>query len=177
MTIYTRRGDEGRTELRAGQQVSKASPRIESYGTVDELNALIGRVRPTGHVDVDADLAEIQNDLHVIQAELAHPDSADEDPAIQPGDVDRLEGWIDGHEEELEPLRAFILPGGGASGSGLHHARAVCRRAERRVIALDEVEPVSGALIAYLNRLSDLLFVLARLCNARDGVREESPRY
>lgn len=177
MTIYTRRGDAGWTELRAGDQISKASPRIESYGTVDELNALIGRVRPTSHDDVDEDLEVIQNDLHVIQAELANPESEDDDPAIEPGDVERLEQWIDAYEEDLEPLQAFILPGGGDNGARLHHARTVSRRAERRVIALNEAEPVSEPLLAYLNRLSDLLFVLARVVNSREGLPEESPTY
>lgn len=177
MTIYTRRGDAGWTELRGGDQISKASPRIESYGTVDELNALIGRVRPTSHDDVDEDLEVIQNDLHVIQAELANPEPEDDDPAIEPGDVERLEQWIDAYEEDLEPLQAFILPGGGDNGARLHHARTVSRRAERRVIALNEAEPVSEPLLAYLNRLSDLLFVLARVVNSREGLPEESPTY
>lgn len=177
MTIYTRRGDAGSTELRTGERVSKVSPRIESYGTVDELNALLGTIRPSGLADVDEDLGAIQNDLHVIQAELANPDSERDDPCVTAADVERLEDWIDRYDEELDPLQHFILPGGSEMGARLHHARTVSRRAERRVIALHETEPVADPLLAYLNRLSDLLFVLARVVNAREEIPEERPTY
>lgn len=176
MNVYTGRGDDGRTDLRGGTRVSKTNPRIESYGTIDELNALIGTLRPSGHEDIDAYLGQIQQHLHVIQAELADPSSSG-DPRIEKADADQLETWIDRSEEELEPLQAFILPGGGDLGARLHHVRAVSRRAERRITALAEADSVSDALLVYTNRLSDLFFVLARLANAREGKSEESPTY
>jgi cob(I)alamin adenosyltransferase len=177
MKIYTRRGDEGQTDLRDMSRVSKASPRIEAYGNVDEVNSLIGRVRPTGHDDVDGWLATIQNHLHVIQADLANPTPDEDDPVLGEDHTAQVEEWIDTADEELEPLSSFILPGGGDAGARLHHARAVCRRAERRAVVLMRDEPVNTEAVAYLNRLSDLLFVLARLVNARDGVPEEHPTY
>ena len=179
MTIYTGRGDEGLTDLHGGTRVAKTDPRIEAYGTVDEANALIGTVRPTGHDDVDGYLESIQNHLHVVQAQLANPDPDDEGPKIRPEHVERLEGWIDDCDEELEPLRSFVLPGGSAAGATLHHARAVCRRAERRTVALAEVTEGEGARqpAVYLNRLSDALFTFARLVNDRDGVPEDAPTY
>lgn len=177
MTIYTGRGDRGDTDLRGGERVSKTSPRIESYGTVDELNALLGTIRGLDHEDIDRNLEAIQQDLHVIQAQLATTEVLEDDLSITEDDVERLEKWIDRYDDTLEPLQHFILPGGGRQGARLHHARAVCRRAERRVIALDEDEPAGNPLIAYLNRLSDLLFVLARVANARDDEPEERPTY
>ena len=179
MTIYTGRGDEGMTDLRDMSRVSKTSPRIEAYGTVDEANALVGSVRPTGYDDVDEILAGVQNHLHVVQADLANPDPDEDDPRVSGEHVDRLESWIDEADEELDPLRSFVLPGGGEAGAKLHHARAVCRRAERRTVALAAAEEanVNEAAVAYLNRLSDALFTFARLVNKRDGVREESPTY
>jgi len=178
MKIYTGRGDEGQTDLRDLSRVSKASPRIEAYGTVDEVNALVGRVRPTGHDDVDAQLREIQNHLHVVQADLANPDADEGDPVVRDEHVERLEEWIDGYDDELEPLQDFILPGGGGAGARLHHARTVCRRAERRAVALAaDDERVNGTAVTYLNRLSDALFVLGRVTNQRNGVPEENPTY
>ncbi len=177
MRIYTGRGDEGETDLRDMTRVSKASERIEAYGTVDELNALVGRARPTGYDDVDDQLAAVQNHLHVVQAEFATPDLADDDPRIRAEHVETVEGWIDEYDDELEPLRSFILPGGSEAGAHVHHARTVCRRAERRAVALASVESVRQEPIRYLNRLSDALFILARVVNARDGVPEESPTY
>ena len=179
MTIYTGRGDEGMTDLRDMSRVSKTSPRIEAYGTVDEANALVGAVRPTGYDDVDEMLAGVQNHLHVVQADLANPDPDEDDPRVRDEHVERLESWIDEADEELDPLRSFVLPGGGEAGAKLHHARAVCRRAERRTVELagDDAESVNAATVAYLNRLSDALFTFARLVNKRDGVREESPTY
>lgn len=178
MRIYTRRGDEGQTDLGAGGRVSKASPRIEAYGTVDEVNALLGVAQPTGHDDVDDHLAAAQNHLHVVQAELAAP-GRDEGPRITHDHVETLEDWMDGYDEELEPLESFVLPGGAEAGARLHHARTVCRRAERRAVALsgEDGEPVSDAALAYLNRLSDALFVLARVANRRAGVTEDAPSY
>jgi len=177
MTIYTGRGDEGDTDLRDMSRVSKASPRIEAYGTVDEANALIGTVRPTGHDDLDDLLETVQNHLHVVQADLANPDPDPDDPAVAPEHVETLEEQIDALDEELEPLRSFILPGGGESGARLHHARTVTRRAERRVVELARSEPINEPVVTYLNRLSDLLFTLGRVANARDDEPEESPSY
>jgi cob(I)alamin adenosyltransferase len=178
MKIYTGRGDEGMTDLRDMSRVSKTSPRIEAYGTVDELNSVLGRARPTGHDDVDEKLATVQNHLHIIQADLANPDRDDEDaPHARDAHVEALEKWMDTHDAELDALESFILPGGSDVGSKLHHARSVCRRAERRAVALAGDEPVNEAAVAYLNRLSDALFVWARLVNEREGVREEVPSY
>jgi cob(I)alamin adenosyltransferase len=176
--IYTRRGDSGQTDLRDMSRVSKTSPRIEAYGTVDEVNALLGTVRPTGYDDVDEYLAACQNHLHIVQADLANPEPEEDDPVITDEHVDSVEDWIDACEEQLEPLESFILPGGSDAGAKLHQARAVCRRAERRAVALaDHEDEVNETAIAYLNRLSDALFVFARLVNENDGVREESPSY
>ena len=177
MSIYTGRGDEGETDLRDMSRVSKSSHRIEAYGTVDEANALLGTVRPTGHDDLDELLETVQNHLHVVQADLANPDPDPDDPQVDAGHVDELEDRIDAFDEELEPLRSFILPGGGEAGAALHHARAVVRRAERRVVDLARSEPINEAVVTYLNRLSDLLFTVGRVANARDGEPEESPTY
>ena len=178
MKIYTGRGDEGMTDLRDMSRVSKTSPRIEAYGTVDEVNSLVGRVRPSGYDDIDERLATVQNHLHIIQADFANPDKDDEDtPHIRDHHVQTLEDWMDDFDDELDPLQSFILPGGSDIGSKLHHARSVCRRAERRAVALAGDEPVNDAAVAYLNRLSDALFVWARVVNQREGVPEESPDY
>lgn len=177
MKIYTGRGDEGQTDLRDMTRVSKTHPRIEAYGAVDEANALVGAVRPTGYDDVDEVLEAVQNHLHIVQADLANPDPDENDPQVREAHVDDLEAWIDEAETELDPLTSFILPGGGEAGAKLHHARAVCRRAERRTVALGTEEAVNEHAIQYLNRLSDALFVYARLVNKRDGVPEESPTY
>ncbi len=177
MTIYTGRGDEGKTDLRDMTRVSKTAPRIEAYGTVDEANALLGTIRPTGHDDLDDLLETVQNHLHVVQADLANPDPDPDDPRVRPDHVEELEERIDAFDEELEPLRSFILPGGGEAGAALHHARSVVRRAERRTVALARAEETNETVVTYLNRLSDLLFTLGRVANARDGVPEESPSY
>jgi cob(I)alamin adenosyltransferase len=178
MKIYTGRGDEGMTDLRDMSRVSKTSARIEAYGTVDEANSVIGTVRPSGHGDVDEKLETIQNHLHVVQADFANPDADDEDaPHVREEHVDVLEEWMDAFDEELDPLQSFVLPGGSEPGAKLHHARAVVRRAERRSVELAADNPVNGTAVAYLNRLSDALFVMARVVNKREGVREESPTY
>ena len=178
MPIYTGRGDDGNTDLRDMTRVSKASPRIAAYGTVDELNALIGTVRPTGHEDVDETLATIQHHLHIIQADFANPGPTEDDPVVTDEHVHMAESWVDTFDEELEPLQSFILPGGGEYGSRLHHARTVCRRAERRAVALGErSDDVNATAVEYLNRLSDALFTLARVVNAREGELEETPEY
>lgn len=176
MTIYTGRGDEGETDLFDGSRVSKTDPRVIAYGTVDELNALVGVVRPTGYEDIDAHLEAIQNHLHILQASLATPD-ADSDVQITDQHIETLEAWIDAAEAELDPQEAFILPGGGQDGSRLHHARTVCRRAERQVLELAEAEPIAEAGLVYLNRLSDWLYVTARVVNRREGAPERHPSY
>ncbi|MFC7154513.1 cob(I)yrinic acid a,c-diamide adenosyltransferase [Halomarina halobia] len=177
MKIYTGRGDEGMTDLRNMERVPKTSARIEAYGTVDEANALVGVVRPSGHDDVDERLRAVQNHLHVIQADFADPDDDSDAPRVDQEDVDQLEAWMDDYDEELDPLRSFILPGGSEAGAKLHHARAVVRRAERRAVDLATDEPVNEHAITYLNRLSDALFVFARVVNKRDGETEEAPTY
>lgn len=175
MTIYTGRGDDGETDLRDQTRVSKTNARIEAYGTVDELNALLGTIQPTDHEDLDSNLQEIQNDLHVVQADLADP--AGDGPQVSAKQIDQLEDWIDAADRELDPLTSFILPGGGQTGAALHHARAVCRRAERRTVALGQETGINGDVIRYLNRLSDALFTFARLANVREGVTEQEPTY
>ncbi len=177
MSIYTGRGDDGETDLRDMSRVSKSSARIEAYGTVDELNALVGTIRSTGHDDVDDRLRTVQNHLHVVQADFANPDPDEDDPAIRAEHVETIEDWIDEYDEELDPLTSFILPTGSEHGARLHHARTVCRRAERRAVALANEEPINEQAVQYLNRLSDGLFTLARVVNAREGVPEEAPEY
>jgi cob(I)alamin adenosyltransferase len=177
MKIYTGRGDEGMTDLRNTSRVAKTSKRIEAYGTVDEANSLIGVVRPSGHDDVDEKLRTIQNHLHIIQADFADPDDDADTPRIDDEEIDQLEDWMDAYDEELDPLDRFILPSGSEPGAKLHHARAVARRAERRAVALAADNPINEDAIAYLNRLSDALFVFARVVNRREGAREESPTY
>jgi cob(I)alamin adenosyltransferase len=177
MDIYTGRGDEGETDLRDMSRVSKASPRIEAYGTVDELNAFVGAIRPTGHDDVDDLLRAVQNHLHVVQADFANPDPDSDDPQVGKTHVENVEAAIDEFDAELDPLESFVLPSGSRQGAKLHQARAVCRRAERRAVALAGQEAINETAIVYLNRLSDLLFTLARAVNGREGVSEESPTY
>ena len=175
MKIYTRTGDAGETGLLDGHRVSKAEPRVDAYGEVDELNACLGLVLSAGVQDDLAEmLVEIQRRLFSLGASLADPTSRAAGHAkasVEPADVERLEGWIDHLEAELEPLRRFILPGGQSAAAAAHLARAVCRRAERRMAALGS-EAVGAVPFAYVNRLSDLLFTLARAINARAGVKE-----
>jgi cob(I)alamin adenosyltransferase len=176
MKIYTRTGDNGSTGLFGGPRVPKDDARIEAYGTVDELNAAIGVSRSCPlPVEVDSQLATIQSELFSIGAELATPDpDARGLRIIGATHVDRLEGWIDGHETGLAPLTQFILPAGVLGATQLHLARAICRRAERRVVTLagDDESRVSETVIMYLNRLSDLLFVLTRVVNVQGGQLE-----
>lgn len=175
MTLYTRTGDAGETSYFDGTRVRKDDPRLDTYGDVDELNAWLGMVRASGlDADLDEALARIQRDLFALGAQLADP--ADKlaprvTKAIVTGDdVARLEALIDRTDGSLPPLRRFILAGGTPPGAALHVARTVCRRAERRLVALQP--PVEPVLLQYVNRLSDLLFVLARAVNHRGGVRE-----
>ncbi|MFP4174585.1 MAG: cob(I)yrinic acid a,c-diamide adenosyltransferase [Halobacteriales archaeon] len=177
MRIYTRRGDDGETDLRSGERVSKSSRRIEAYGTVDEANTRVGAASTRVEDDdvLDA-LKKVQNGLFKAQADLANTDKDDDDPRVTNADVERVEAMIDAFNDELEPLTNFVLPGGTRAGGKLHEARSVTRRAERRAVALDE-DADTGRVVNYLNRVSDLLFVLARVVNSRAGVDEDAPTY
>lgn len=176
MKIYTKTGDSGETSLFDNSRVSKADARVDAYGEVDELNACLGAARAAG---LDPELSSavdvIQRELFAVGARLADPASRIAarvtKAAVDDTDVHRLEQLIDRLDTELTPLRRFILPGGSPAGAWLHLARTVCRRAERRVVALGS-EAVDPILVVYLNRLSDLLFVMARAANQRAGVSE-----
>ena len=176
--IYTRTGDEGETGLFGGGRVPKSHIRVCAYGEVDELNAAIGCViAALGESDPDVRrrLLLIQEDLFALGAHLATPldaPSRDHIPPLPAGRPAEFEEWIDAAEEELEPLRSFILPGGSVPGAALHLARTVCRRAERTAVKLAAVEDFEPEILVYLNRLSDLLFDLARLVNHRAGSTE-----
>ena len=171
--VYTRTGDGGDTSLVGGTRVSKAHPRVEAYGEVDELNSVIGFARSRlSDTEVDSTLAAIQNDLFTVGGDLASPQSV-EVPRVSELLVKRLEDLSDKYLAQLEPLKEFILPGGSEAGAAIHLARTVARRAERRVVALAEAESINPELVIYLNRLSDLLFVLARVINTRAGVSEK----
>lgn len=178
MKVYTGRGDDGLTDLRNMDRVSKASARIEAVGTVDELNALVGIARPMGYEDVDERLRKVQNHLHIVQSDFGNPNPGEDDPVLREDHVETIEAWIDEWDEELDDLQKFILPSGSEQGAQLHHARSVCRRAERRAVAFASEEgSVNDTAIIYLNRLSDALFTAARLVNQREGVPEENPTY
>jgi cob(I)alamin adenosyltransferase len=175
LSVYTRRGDRGETDLFGGPRVPKDHRRVEAYGGVDELNAAIGvAASVTTHDDLRAILVETQGLLFDIGGYLATPDPSRRKgsrvPEVGAEDVSALEGRIDAFEEELEPLKRFILPGGTPASAALHVARTVCRRAERGCVRLHREEPLSDVSLRYLNRLSDLLFVMARVENRRAGV-------
>lgn len=178
MRIYTRTGDEGGTALFGGGRVDKDHPRVEAYGDVDELNAALGMARSIDMMPrIDEVLVPIQRDLFAIGALLATPDHEKMREQLAKARVDEariaeLEHAIDACEKELEPLRSFIVPGGTAKAAALHLARTVCRRAERRVVRLAHDIELPGLVIIYLNRLSDLLFMLARVANKRAGTGE-----
>ncbi|MDZ7800619.1 MAG: cob(I)yrinic acid a,c-diamide adenosyltransferase [Trueperaceae bacterium] len=176
MKIYTRTGDVGETSLFGGERTPKHAARVRAYGTVDEANAHLGMAR--AHVDdveLDVRLARLQNALFDLGADLATPEDSPlraRLALLDADDVAELEAWIDEAEADLEPLRQFILPGGHQGSAALQVARAVVRRAERDVALLAEEATLNPHVLAYLNRLSDLLFVLARAVNARHGVSE-----
>ena len=172
--IYTKKGDKGTTSLFGGKRLPKDHIRIEAYGTVDELNVYIGLIRDVvGNETIREVLKTIQDRLFTIGANLASdPSKKRTTPDIQESDITILESEIDRMEEKLPRLKNFILPGGHTSVSFCHLGRVVCRRAERLVVALNEVEPVEGILIRYLNRLSDYLFVLARKIGQEVGAEE-----
>jgi cob(I)alamin adenosyltransferase len=178
MKIYTKTGDTGHTALFGGGRVPKSDPRVEAYGDVDELNATLGVVLATQPVArIDDVVAPIQQDLFAIGALLATPDREKmqrhlEKARIDDARVAELERAIDAGDDELEPLKAFVMPGGTPKAAALHVARTVCRRAERRVVQLAAETEIPPIVVVYLNRLSDLLFTLARVANKRGGSAE-----
>lgn len=164
--IYTRTGDDGTTGLGDGTRVAKDSARVAAYGTVDELNSALGVVLAQTLPDAVRDtLTEVQHELFDLGGELCIPGSA----LVDEADIARLEQRLDGFNESLPPLKDFILPGGGAAAANCHLARTICRRAERELVTLSHHDAVRGEAIRYLNRLSDLLFVLARVLARADG--------
>ncbi len=175
MKIYTKTGDDGTTGLFGGARVRKASVRVGAYGTIDELNACVGVARATRLEPLtESVLAAVQVDLFTLGAELATQPGKEEKlrmRLIDAADIARLEQTIDAAEEELEPLKLFVLPGGCPQAAALHMARTICRRAEREVLALDD-GPVRPEAVMYLNRLSDMLFVLSRRANKVAGVAD-----
>ena len=178
MKIYTKTGDKGDTGLFGGGRVPKDDPRVEAYGDVDELNAVIGLVRAIEPLPrIDEVLVPMQRDLFSIGALLATPDLDKMHRHLEKANIDdrriaELERSIDDCDRDLEPLKAFIIPGGSKKGATLHVARTVCRRAERRVVALQRDVEIPQIVVVYLNRLSDLLFTLARLANVLTGAGE-----
>ena len=171
MKIYTKTGDAGETALFGGGRVPKDALRVHAYGTVDECNAAVGLARAAGlDPGLDQLLAQVQNQLFVVGADLATPGERASIPRVSETEVRFLETAIDELEAGLEPLRQFILPGGTAGAAQLHLARTICRRAERWAVSLAHAEPLNPQLLVYLNRLSDFLFVAARAANARAGM-------
>lgn len=169
--IYTRTGDKGETGLVGGARVQKDSLRVQAYGNVDELNSVLGVARAfLNDGELDSILDGLQQDLFVAGADLASlMESTQKVPRITKERISELERLIDKLQEELKPLKAFILPGGGQAASILHFSRTVARRAERSIVTLSMAERISNQMVPYINRLSDLLFVLARVANHRDG--------
>lgn len=180
MKIYTKTGDAGDTGLFGGGRVGKDHPRVEAYGDVDELNAMLGLVRALEPMPrIDEVIVPIQRDLFAIGALLATPDREKMRASLEKARLDdarirELEAAIDHCEAELEPLRSFIVPGGTSKAASLHVARTVCRRAERRVVSLARTEELPPVVVIFLNRVSDLLFMLARVANRRAGAGEVS---
>jgi cob(I)alamin adenosyltransferase len=176
MKIYTRTGDDGTTGLFGGRRVAKSDPRIECYGTVDELNATLGMAAALAPAGLGAMLAQIQNELFVIGSHLATPQDDTrrlaQVPDLDEGAIKRLESQIDAADAELPALRNFILPGGSDAAARLHLARTVCRRAERLLVAFSGEQAIEPLIVQYLNRLSDWLFVYARWCNHKAGVAD-----
>jgi cob(I)alamin adenosyltransferase len=181
--VYTRTGDKGETALVGGKRVSKDSPRIEAYGAIDELNSIVGLARAFndeklnvshGHRFLDMVLRQIQDELFDLGSELATPPDFLKQGMYQVGEreVKKLEQLIDECQKELEPLKSFVLPGGGKIGAYLHQCRTVCRRAEREILRLSRVEELSEWPVKYVNRLSDLFFVLSRWISKQTGESE-----
>lgn len=176
MKIYTKKGDSGETSLFGGQRVSKSSKRIDAYGTVDELNTILGMAMAFGISKKNEQLLHtIQEHLFVLGADLATPESKQARiNRISNTEIELLEQAIDEMEDSLTPLKNFILPGGSPAGASLHFARTVCRRAERIAVECRHEEEISDAAIRYMNRLSDFLFVLARFENNQAGTPEQT---
>ncbi len=177
MKIYTRTGDDGTTGLFGGSRVDKDAVRIAAYGTVDELNSFVGLalsgLDDDRFEEATTMLTTIQHDLFVAGADLATPQSAKPSvPRIDQGQIDKLETFIDRLEEDLEPLKTFILPGGVPAAARIHVARTVCRRSERLCITLARSEPINTLVPVYLNRLSDLFFVMARWINRKSQISD-----
>ncbi len=180
--VYTRKGDDGKTALVGGRRILKSDPRVAAYGAVDELSSFVGLARSAlrggsaGLELIERRLGVLQNQLFDLGAVLATPPDAHKEgmPRIEVGAIKALEGLIDEHNRDLPALAEFVLPAGTEAVAALHVARAVARRAERAVVALHEVEPLQGNEIAFLNRLSDLLFVMARAAAGIEGCEETS---
>lgn len=173
MKIYTKTGDDGTTGLIGNKRVKKSNPRIASYGVVDELNASIGIVLSSKlPKDIRILLTKIQNDLFVVGADLANPNLKNKSNRVTSEMITYLEKEIDRLEEKLDPITYFILPGGDLIASQIHLARAICRRAETNVVSLSEVEAINNLCLIYMNRLSDLLFVVARTINKRKKISD-----
>jgi cob(I)alamin adenosyltransferase len=181
--VYTRTGDHGETALVGGKRVAKDSPRIEAYGTIDELNSIVGLARAfndekvntsDAHRFLDMVLRQIQDELFDLGSELATPADFFQEGMYRVGEteVKKIEQIIDGCQKELAPLKSFILPGGGKIGAYLHQCRTVCRRAERDILRLSRVESINDNVLKYVNRLSDLFFVLARWIGKQTGEGE-----
>jgi cob(I)alamin adenosyltransferase len=181
--VYTRTGDKGETALVGGKRVAKDSPRIDAYGTIDELNSIVGLARVFNEESLDAGdahrfldevLCQIQDELFDLGSELATPAEFFQEGMYRVGDAEikKLEQLIDKCQEDLEPLKSFILPGGGRIGAYLHQCRTVCRRAEREILRLSRTEDVNASTIKYVNRLSDLFFVLSRWIATQTGEPE-----
>ncbi len=175
MKIYTKTGDSGQTSLYRGGRVSKDSARVNAYGTVDELNCHVGFVRslkPDGFIDNL--LAQVQNDLFVVGSDLATPQEAvqsgDNPTRLPEGAHSFMEDAIDTMESQLTPLTQFILPGGSPAAAALHVSRTICRRAERVIVAIHLLEEINSSVLKYVNRFSDMLFVMARFQNFKDGI-------
>jgi len=175
--VYTKSGDAGETSLVDGSRVSKADPRVAAYGDVDELNSWLGLTRLSlGDESLDEILATIQNELFILGADLATPFPLAV-PRIDESHIAGIEASIDRLMSELEPLREFILPGGSPAAAHLHVARTIARRAERLVVSLAAAAEINQACLIYLNRLSDLLFVMARIANCRLGLPEPAANF
>lgn len=181
--VYTRTGDRGETALVGGKRVPKDSPRIDAYGTIDELNSIVGLARVfneesldagEGHRFLDGVLCRIQDELFDIGSELATPPEFFQEGMyrVSEAEITRLEKLVDKCQEDLEPLKSFILPGGGRIGAYLHQCRTVCRRAEREILRLSRSEEINANVIKYINRLSDLFFVLSRWIAKQTGEQE-----
>jgi cob(I)alamin adenosyltransferase len=181
--VYTRGGDKGESSLVGGKRVAKDSPRIDAYGTIDELNSVVGLARVFNEESLDAGdahqflngvLCQIQDELFDLGSELATPPEFFQEGMYRVGDkeIERIEKLIDKCQEDLEPLKSFVLPGGGRIGAYLHQCRTVCRRAERDILRLSRTEAINDGVLKYVNRLSDLFFVLSRWIAKQTGEPE-----